>query len=275
MLFVATLLVFTTSATSPDTAAWKTLAPGMEIRLLDAKSPSPVGDSKIFLARINPAAWQLELISRKDAGGATGQTAREWAKAYNFVIAFNAGMYGSDYLTHVGYMESRGQVNSSKVNDYQSVAAFDPRNPKIRSPFRIFDLDEPGVALQTIRKDYTSLVQNLRLIKKPGKNCWNKQDKKWSELALGEDKDGKLILVFSRSPFTMYDLNCELILADIGLAALQHLEGGPPAQLYLKVNDFEIEFFGSSETSIRQDSGNATAWPIPNVLGIRQKSPIE
>ena len=181
-------------------------------------------------------------------------------------------MFASDYLAHVGYMERRGHVNSPKVNDYRSVAASNPHEADDLPAFRIFDLDVPGITMEMIRQDYASLVQNLRLIKRPGENRWSKQEKKWSEAALGEDEGGRVLFVFCRSPFSMYDLNLELLSAGIGLVALQHLEGGPEAQLFMSVGDFELEVFGSYETSFREDDSNATAWPIPNVLGVRRRS---
>jgi len=69
----------------------------------------------------------------------------------------------------------------------------------------------------------------------------------------------------------MHDINQELLSAGIGLVAAQHLEGGPEAQLYLNVGDVELEIYGSYETSFREDNGNTTAWPIPNVLGARRR----
>ncbi len=69
----------------------------------------------------------------------------------------------------------------------------------------------------------------------------------------------------------MYELNHELLEAGIGLVALQHLEGGPEAQLYLKLGDHELELFGSYETGFTEEDDNDEAWPIPNVLGIREK----
>jgi Phosphodiester glycosidase len=272
MLLAAILFGLAAGATTQHTADWKFLAPGMELRWLVAKSPSPVDDPKIAVLRIDPTTWELELVGRSRTGDPAGRTAREWAKGHDLAVAINAGMFGADYKTHVGYMEYQGHVNSSWVNDYQSVAAFDPRHPEKRPPFRIFDLDEPGITMQAIREDYASLVQNLRLIKRPGTNRWRRQDKKWSEAALGEDKDGRILFVFSRSPFSMPNLNGELLSAGIGLVALQHLEGGPQAQLYLNVGDTEVEVFGSYGTSFREDDGNATAWPIPNVLGVRRKA---
>ena len=271
MLIAAVLLCLTVGGATQTPVDWKLLAPGLELGTIAAKTASPVGDSKIFVVRVDPASWQLELTGRSLTGEPAGQTAREWAAGHGLAVAINAGMFAPDHKTHLGYMEFRGQVNNSQFNTYQSLAAFDARDLKSQPAFRIFDLDAPGVSLPAIRQHYASLVQNPRLVKRPGVNRWSAQDKKWSEAALGEDKEGKILFVFSRSPFSMHDLNQELLSAGIGLVAAQHLEGGPEAQLYVKLGAFELEVCGSYETFFREDDGNATAWPIPNVLGVRRK----
>lgn len=89
---------------------------------------------------------------------------------------------------------------------------------------------------------------------------------------MGEDTQGRILFIFSRSPFTMHDLNRELLSMGIGVVAAQHLEGGPEAQLYLHVGDEELETFGSYETSFRENDDNAAPWPVPNVLGIRRRA---
>jgi len=112
----------------------------------------------------------------------------------------------------------------------------------------------------------------LRLVKRPGSNQWGQQQKKWSEAALGEDDAGRTLFIFSRSPFPMHDLNRELLAAGIGLVAAQHLEGGPEAQLYVHAGSFEMEMFGSYETSFKENDANSIPWPVPNVLGVRPRS---
>ncbi len=152
-----------------------------------------------------------------------------------------------------------------------SVTAFDPKKGKELPQFRIFDIDDPSVTMDKILGDFSSVVQNLRLIKNPGENRWSLRDKMWSEAALGEDSSGRVLFIFSRSPFAMPDLNRELLSLGIGLVAAQHLEGGPEAQLYLRIGNMTHEMFGSYETSFRENNGNVTPWPIPNVLGVRPK----
>jgi len=266
MFFVLLLL------TSPGIThgPWQSLAPGMDLGTFPASRLSNAGDSRITILRIDPALWSLEFIGLSLDSESSGRTARQWSKAYGLTAAINAGMYGTDYRTHVGHLRFREHVNNDNVNAYKSVAAFDPRRDGLPH-FRIFDLDSPGVSMETILQDYTSLVQNLRLIKRPGQNRWRQQEKTWSEAALGEDESGRILFIFCRSPYSMHDLNNELLRLGIGLVAAQHLEGGPQAQLYINAGEMEFEISGSHGTSSRENDGISVSWPIPNVLGVRPR----
>jgi hypothetical protein len=267
----AGLLGFVLVFTAGVAGEWQQLAPGMDLKVLVASEPSSVGDSRITVVRIDPRLWELGFVGISGTDDSEGQTAREWCSSHKLTAAINAGIFAADFKTHIGYSRSRGHVNSRRVNSYQSVAAFDPQGKKGLAPFRIFDLDAPRVTMQAILRDYSSAVQNLRLIKRPGTSKWSQQPRMWSEAALGEDKAGRILFIFSRSPFSMHDLNHELLASGIGLVAAQHLEGGPEAQLYLNVGDVEQELLGSYETSCFEDDDNTVAWPIPNVLGVRPR----
>lgn len=269
-VFCIMLLGLLPAEKQPQASVWQTLAPGMELKQVAAQKPAAIGDSRLTILRIDPRKWDLVFAGISQTGGADGKTARQWCAAQQFAAAINAGMFDDDYSTHVGYLKAREHINSSQVNEYQSVAAFGARLDSL-PPFRIFDLDEPGVRIETIRNDYALVVQNLRLIKRPGLNRWSQTQRKWSEAALGEDAAGRILFIFVRSPFTMHDLNAELLAAGIDLVAAQHLEGGPEAQLYLQAGGIQMELFGSYETGFRGDDRNLTPWPIPNVIGVRQK----
>ena len=250
---------------------WQSLGPGMDLGTFSASQPSKSGDSLITILRIDPNFWSLEFIGLSLNGESSGRTAKQWSKAHRLTAAINAGMFGTDHRTHVGYLRFRDHLNNDHVNAYQSVAAFDPRQDGLPH-FRIFDLDSPSVSMETILRDYSSVVQNLRLIKRPRLNRWRQQEKMWSEAALGEDESGRILFIFCRSPYTMHDLNNELLRLGIGLVSAQHLEGGPEAQLYLNVGEVEFEISGSHGTSFQEDDGISVAWPIPNVLGVRPRA---
>ena len=253
-------------------SGWQLLSPGMELKYLAVTRPNVTTGASVTVLRIDPHLWELEIMGTSRTGETSGHTAREWCEAHKLTAAINAGMFKTDGKTHVGFMRFREHLNNGRVNSYQSVAAFDARDTGSLAPFRIFDLDRPGVTLLSILKDYRSAVQNLRLIKRPGANQWSQQDRMWSEAALGEDSSGRVLFLFSRAPLSMHDLNQQLLSAGIGLVAAQHLEGGPEAQLYLRVGEMQLESFGSYETSFKENDSNAKPWPIPNVLGVRPRS---
>jgi Phosphodiester glycosidase len=267
ILLLMLLVIGALAATG--TPGWQALAPGMELRYVTPRGAGGF-DSVITILRMDPKLWELALLGISQTGEAAGRSAREWCAKGRFTAAINAGMFSTDGRTHVGYMRSGEHVNSSKRNSYQSVAAFNPRDANLAA-FRLFDLDVPGVTLDTILKDYGSVVQNLRLIKRAGVNSWPQQEKKWSEAALAEDETGRILFVFSRAPLSMHDLNQELLGAGIGIVAAQHLEGGPEAQLYFQAGRVEKELFGSYETAFRENDANAIPWPIPIVLAVRPR----
>jgi hypothetical protein len=221
---------------------WQSLTPGMDLGTFSTSQPSRFGDSRITILRIDPDLWSLEFVGISRDGG-RGRTARQWSEIHAFTAVINAGMFATDYKTHVGYLRFRDHVNNGRVNQYQSVAAFDPRHKGL-SRFRIFDLDNPGINMETILR----------------------------EAALGEDESGRILFIFCRSPYTMHDLNNELLGLDIGLVSAQHLEGGPEAQLYLRAGEVELEFSGSYETSFRENNDISIAWPIPNILGVQPRA---
>jgi Phosphodiester glycosidase len=253
-------------------SAWQILAPGMEIRRVQVRKQSAFGDSRITVLRIDPGLWELEAIGILQTGESVGHTAREWSNEHKYTAAINAGMFDTDNKTHLGYLRSRDHVYNSRVNNYQSVMAFDPREERKVPRFRIFDRDAAQSSMQEILSDYASAVQNLRLIKRPGVNQWAKQTREWSEAAVGEDREGHVLFIYSRSPFSMHDLNQELLATGIGVVAAQHMEGGPEAQLYVRTGKTELEMFGSYETSFKENDQNAAAWPVPNVIGVRPRA---
>ena len=235
------------------------------------------GDSTITILRIDPQNWELKLLCISETGRTGGYTPRRWCELYGLVAAINAGMYEPDHSTHTGYLRNGSHVNNSQVNHYQAVAAFRPRSPDLPL-FRIYDLDAEGSSMDFINQRYDSVVQNLRLIKRPGENRWPRQEKRWSEVALGEDRSGRVLFIFCRTPYTMHDFNEMLTALPIDLVCAQHLDGGPIAQLYVRTRLVELELVGSYETNSSENDLHQRTLPMPNVIGVLPrtlKSPPE
>jgi len=144
----------------------------MDIIRVQSHQPSIVGDSKITVLRIDPGLWELEVIGIVQTGETAGHTARDWAQKQKYAAVINAGMFEADNKTHLGYLRSHDHVYNGRVNSYRSVMAFDPREGKKVPAVRILDFD-------------------IRVVKRPGLNQWEKQTRQWSEAAVGEDREGR------------------------------------------------------------------------------------
>ncbi len=270
LIRVALLLMMSVTSLTAYSAdsLWVKIDEGLHHAEFTGAPESSVGDSRIDIIRIDPRVYRVEvkMISQtKDHS----LTAQEWCEKYDLIAATNAGMFQQDFSTHVGYLRHDGHVNCARsATKYLSAAAFNPIDTT-QPPFRIFDLD--ATSLDHVKEQYQTVIQNLRLIKHPGRNTWSQQDKIWSEAALGEDKHGNILFIFSRSPYSMYDLNHILLKLPIDLVAAQHLEGGPEASLYLSHNGHLIERMGSFETAFMPFDTNEKFWPLPNIIGIVKK----
>jgi hypothetical protein len=245
------------------------VAEGLELGIFKIPYATDAGDSTIYFLKINPNLWELSLHSAGQYPEKKNLSVKDWCRKLDLIAGINAGMYDTDYSKHIGLMVSSDYRNNPQANkSYLSVAGFETKsgNPP---HFRIFDLDE--ITLDDIITEYHCVIQNLRLIKYPGKNRWNAQDKKWSEAALAEDSEGNALFIFCRSPYPMKVLNDALLQLPLKITRAQHLEGGPEAQFYFKFKETEINLIGSYETGFNESNLNIFAWPVPNIIGLKKR----
>ncbi len=246
---------------------WSELAPGLELGSFALEERQALG-AEVHVLRVDPRLWELTLhgIPR---GESFGHTAREWSRREGLVAAVNAGMYQVDYRTHSGYMAADGTVFSRGTNAYLSAAAFEPVDPA-DPPFRIVDLDEEP--LPGLLPRYRRVVQNLRMVKRPGENRWSPQERRWSEAALGQDREGRALFIFCGAPLPLDRLIRALLALPLGLVAAQHLEGGSQAQLFVEAGGGHLELTGAREGAFPVPDGGRAARPIPNVIGVRKRA---
>jgi len=131
------------------------------------------------------------------------------------------------------------------------------------------DLDAPGAEAGLAA--YGTVVQNLRLIRAPGRGVWGKQERRWSEAAVAADKSGRILFIFSRRPYAMQELNDKLLALPLGITAAMHVEGGPEASLSIHAGGVDLDLNGSFETGFNENDDERAQWPIPNLLAVPRK----
>jgi len=230
--------------------------------------PKIVGDSIIRVVRADPNNYNLKLLTKSQYKG-NSLNAQEWVKEHNLVAAINAGMFRGDHKTNCGFARTRDHVNNGHLTPkYNAAIAFDPKISGIPE-FKMADLDAED--FEILKKQYHSIVQNLRMTDRNGKNMWEKSHKQWSQAAVGIDSKGRALFLHSRSPHSVHDFNDVLRDLPLGIRNSMHVEGGPEASLSLKYGkekSVSVNQSGSYETGFNENDFNSNQWPIPNVLGI-------
>ena len=246
---------------------WRQLSEGLSVGRFKVNGRSDT-DPEVVIIRVDPQVYELVLLCAAGLGE-KNMTVKQWCKKYGLIGGINAGMFQEDYRSNVGYMKNFNYLNNPRINPlYKSVIAFNPV-AKERPYFKIFDIDESN--MKDIIRDYRTVIQNLRLIKKPAENRWKKtQGKKWCEAALGEDKFGNALFIFCNKPYSMYEFNEILIGLPINIVNAQHMEGGPLASLYFSYNDVTLDFVGTCAINVA-DGYDDSYWAVPNVLGFKKR----
>ena len=227
--------------------AWRVLQPGVELATVDG----------LYVVRVDPARAKLTALLASETQSQP-RTAAEWCKTSGLAVAVNLGMFQNDQRSNVGYLRHGKHLNNRRWNSYASILALNPG---------VLWVERPREQLAA----YDIVVQNLRLISRNRKNVWSASDKRWSEAALAIDSQNRLLILFSRAPYSMRAFNDLLLKLPLDVAGAMHLEGGPEASLSIHVDGLDLDLAGSFETGFWPDDSNRQQWPIPNVLGVLRR----
>jgi hypothetical protein len=235
-------------------ALWTTLAAGVEY--------GHFAKEGVEVVRVDPARARLRSL-HASAIDKKQRTAAEWCDQEHLAAAINLGMYLDDHLSNVGHAHAGAHVNQKRWNSkYHSVLAFGPKKKGIPAAVMV-DLDSPTVQLE----DYENVIQNLRLVRAPGRGVWAQQSRRWSEAAVAVDKKGNVLFLFSRQPHSMFDFNQLILSMPLDVSAAMHVEGGPEASLSVR-GPVKLDLNGSFETGFVENDEVNQQWEIPNVLGV-------
>jgi hypothetical protein len=236
---------------------------------LDATPKSPVGDSKVTVVRIDPAGFELRLLSAKLLGLPDTLTAKEWTEKHGVTGVINASMYQTDHRTSVAFMKAGGKTNNKRWTKDNAVFAAGPRRPGLPA---VQILDRSCATLPDLESKYEILVQNIRMLDCAGRNTWAQQPRKWSTASVGTDGRGRVLFIHCRSPYSTHDFIEILRALPLDLRRLMYVEGGPEASLYVAVDGQEVvSRVGSFETGFLEANDNTSFWPIPNVIAFLPK----
>lgn len=271
LISIASVYIFLSFGCTADNKKgveqWSQLDQGLFLGVLDSPQKSEIGDSKITVVKIDPHYYSLKLFSASEYG-TDRKSATNWCKEHQLIGAVNAGMFQTDLISNVGFMKNFDHLNNAHLNKYNSVLAFnrvDSTVPEVQI------IDRVCQDFESLQYKYQTLVQNIRMISCEQENVWEQQAEKWSIVALGMDRSGNVLFIFSRSPYTVHDFINILLELPLSLHNAMYLEGGPEASLYFSHGDVEVDLNGNFETGFSENADIDINWPLPNVIGFVKK----
>ena len=254
-------MFYSPPAILPQEEPWKRIDDGLFLGEFNSQ--------KISLVKIDPKYYAFKLLCASEKNRLR-MTAKQWCQKENLISSINAGMFQTDRITNVGYMKNFNHINNPRLNTrYKAVLAFNPVDATVPE-VRIIDLKCHD--FEGLKDKYRTLIQGIRMTSCYQENVWEKQDKMWSIAALGTDKSGNGLFIFTESPYSVHDFTNILLSLPVSLYNAMYLEGGPEATLYFSANGGECEKIGSYETGLNDNGFPKIARPIPNVIGIVKKS---
>jgi len=250
---------------SNSDSAWKKLATGLELGVFRAPHPSEMGDSMIRVLRINPDRFKLRLLNASASENGHSLSAKQWCRQNGLVAAINASMYQADFKASVSLMRTKSHINNPRLSKDMTILVFDRHSPKVP---RVKIIDRQCEDFKTWKNKYATLVQSIRMISCTGKNVWTQQPQKWSTAAIGIDQRDRVLFIHVGSPYSTHDLINILKILPLNISRAMYSEGGPQAQLYIKVGNHEYEFVGGYKIDLKENTNTLFPRPIPNVVGI-------
>jgi hypothetical protein len=265
---VALALSAPAAAEEATTAGWQELESGLSMGTFAGPETGLAGDSMVRVLRIDPARFDLVLLSASAFADHASRTPRQWARDHGLVAVINASMFQSDFRTSVSLMRSRSHTNNPRLSKDNSILAFDPLGEGL-PPVQIIDRTCQDFA--GLGPRYGTVVQSIRMVSCHRRNVWQRREGKWSTAAIGTDGRGRVLFIHVRVPYGTHDLINVLLELPIDLQRAMYVEGGPQAQLYVESGALALELVGSPGIGFPLDDGLARPLPLPNVIGVRRK----
>jgi hypothetical protein len=270
LILLAVLAVLAEANEPAKKLGWQPLDKGIELGIFRSPLTSNVGDSLVRVLRIDPKHYRLRLLNTSAIPNGSPITPKQWCQQNGLTAVINASMYQTDYKTSVSLMRKKGHINNPRLSKDMTILAFDRLDSSVSE---VKMIDRQCEDFEFWKKKYTTLVQSIRMISCTGKNVWKQQPRRWSTSAIGIDAKSNVLFIHVRSLYSTHDLINILKVLPLNISRAMYTEGGPQAQLYIKVQNQEFEFVGSYEVGSSDANKGSLSWPLPNVIGISKRQP--
>ncbi len=258
---VVAVILITRSTGAPR---FRALRPGMEFALLRGEPYCRMGRAEIAVLRLDPRRVRLRMAHYTQLAGGDPVDALEWERRTGALAVFNAGQYYPDY-SYMGLFVSDGHVISTQVHpEFKAALVADPRSGGPDA--RVLDLG--AHPLSPDRLTWREVAQSFMLFDDDGRIRVRKSGQVAYRTVVGEDAQGRLLVIATEGGYTLYELAGLLKALPLGLRHAMSMDGGDEAVLTVRAGPFAYASFGRRLPDGRVPDPDRATVPLPAVVTV-------
>jgi len=252
---------------APAGSSWKTLAGGLEMRVMDGGTLCRKGSREIVVVRARPKSWRLDLFLDSEGGGEREpKDIDAWQRATGAPVIINAGQYYPD-RTPMGLFIKQGRnLGTKMLKPWKGILAAEPSDTRAPSAV-ILDLEHDSFDAATT--PYRVVLQSFMLLDREGKKRVRRSDWHANRTVVATDRSGRLLIVRTEGAYTLWELADWLHTSGLGVTQAMSLDGGFESQICVRAGGVEYLSFGRWSVDDRGDrSLDGVRARLPAAVGL-------
>jgi len=234
-----------------EPVAWREKAPGFDLARTRLLYGARLGPADLYLVRFDPARFVFRPYHEKEYPEDGQVNIAGWGgRLASAVALINSGQYYPD-RAYMGLLSRSGQSLSAGL--HPKWKGFLVSEPKPEAPD-----GAPAAALidlSTSRdpwrpEHYQNAMQSFMLLDSTGRIRVRDSRNLAGRAAIGQDREGRVLLIMTPAAITLFDLATALKSPDLNLSQIMGLDGGFESQLLLRQNG--TPFFIGGQFSITE-----------------------
>src|SRR5262245_56451043 len=243
---------------------WKTLRPGLEFATLSGDPWCRGGSSQIALLRIDPARARLRVHYFGASPAGRPLDAVEWQRITGAEAVFNAGQFTPDW-TYLGLLVSGGNVISKRNHPtFRAALVAGPRDGS--SAARVLDLEHDS--LDVAQPQWSEVAQSFMLFDRGGKLRVRSSDKVANRTAVGEDRNGHLVVFVTEGAYAIDDFARLVQQSPLQITHAMAMDGGSESQLCVVAGSFRYTCMGGRTRGATSHAAADAETPLPAVISV-------